>query len=88
MTPSPIMDKNLWLAIGLSILVLMGWSMFVEKPAPKKPGVNAPAATASAKPGEPAPAGKAASASAAAAEAPADAPAGKPMPLMLGDAAA
>lgn len=76
------MDKNLWIAIGLSIAVLMGWSFFFEqRPAPKKPGANAPVASAS-KPGGAAPA-PAPSAAAAA-----DEPAGEPIPLTLGDAQA
>ncbi len=88
MTPSPIMDKNLWLAVGLSIAVYAGWFGFVDKkvnpPRPK------PAVTSTAGNVDPAPAKGAAPAAAPAAAKAAsltDVPA-ETMPLALGEAAA
>lgn len=90
MTPSPTMDKNLWLAVGLSIAVYAGWFGFVEKritpPKPPQAGVSAPTAKGAA----PVPAPSAASAAPATASAPKDpaALASEAFPLRLGEAGA
>lgn len=87
MIPSHTMDKNLWLAVSLSILVLAGWSAFFEKKPHSRPLAERSAAAGKdvpgAKPGAPA-------AGPADAPPPADAlpPAGEPMPLRLGGAEA
>lgn len=52
------MDRNLWLAVGLSALVYIGWFGFVEKkvaPPQAKPAPAAAVAPAPSKPGEPVP---------------------------------